>query len=248
MEKTVYLAVFFCHWSHGLDLDRINAVVGMNCSYYLQHQQHSARMGGSFNSTSIAFGDIPQLDCQPWFLPSQKNDCAPGNRFGEVLQVRPGTNQTLLLPFYCMTTSENLTQHRDVMGGCLFTTSIPQEMRFFPLPCNISELNQFMCADLNREGQLCGRCQDGYAPPVYSYALHCVNCTDYGYQNWLKYVAVAFGPLTAFCVIIIVFHISATSPYLHGYILFCQLFSLPIIYRLFLTSHGYMYYKVQDGP
>ena len=199
-------------------------------------------MGGSLDSTNSASGDIPQLDCQPWFLP-QKNDCEPGNHIGEVLQFQPGTNQTLLLPFYCMTTSENLTQHRDVLGGCLFTTSIPQELLFFPLPCNISELNKFMCADLNREGQLCGSCQDGYAPPVYSYALHCVNCTDYGYQNWLKYVAVAFGPLTVFCVIIIVFHISATSPYLHGYILFCQLFSLPIIYRLFLTSHGYMYYK-----
>jgi hypothetical protein len=242
MEKTVYLAVFLCHWSHGLDLDRVGAVAGMNCSYYLRHQQHSARMGGSLDSTNSASGDIPQLDCQPWFLP-QKNDCEPGNHIGEVLQFQPGTNQTLLLPFYCMTTSENLTQHRDVLGGCLFTTSIPQEMLFFPLPCNISELNKFMCADLNREGQLCGSCQDGYAPPVYSYALHCVNCTDYGYQNWLKYVAVAFGPLTVFCVIIIVFHISATSPYLHGYILFCQLFSLPIIYRLFLTSHGYMYYK-----
>ena len=31
----------------------------------------------------------------------------------------------------------------------------------------------------------------GYAPPVYSYSLSCVECADYSY-NWMKYVAAAF--------------------------------------------------------
>ena len=231
------------HWSLGLELNLVNAVLGINCSSYLKHQKNCTVTGSTCNCTSTAYGDIPCPVCQPWFLPSQSNGCESGNHIGDVLQVQPGTNQTMLLPFYCMTTTQDLTEHRDVMGGCLFSTNTPQEMSFFPLPCNISELNQFMCADLNREGQLCGRCQDGYAPPVYSYSLHCVNCTDHGYHNWIKYLAIAFGPLTVFCVVIIVLHISATSPYLHGYILFCQLFSLPTTYRILLNSHGYMYYK-----
>jgi hypothetical protein len=239
MRKVICAIAFCCLFTSPgrcLDQARVNSVRGSNCTSYIYKQRKSGGNG------SITSNVNQSLQCPPWQLPSH-NVCKWEETYHQVLSIQPGTQQTLLLPFYCMTTSESPTEHRDVLGGCLFSTVLEQKTRFFPLPCNISELNKFMCADLNREGQLCGSCQDGYAPPVYSYALHCVNCTDYGYQNWLKYVAVAFGPLTVFCVIIIVFHISATSPYLHGYILFCQLFSLPIIYRLFLTSHGYMYYK-----
>ena len=74
---------------------------------------------------------------------------------------------------------------------------------------------------------------------MYSYSLNCVNCSEYGYQNWLKYTAIAFGPLTLFSAAIIAFHISATSTYLHGYILFCQLLSIPTISRLLVNSPGY---------
>ena len=160
-----------------------------------------------------------------------------------VLYFQSGMDHPQLLPFYCMTTLQNKTHHRDVMGGCLLTTSVDKAMQYFPLPCNISELNNFMCAGLNREGELCGRCQEGFAPPVYSYSLKCVNCSEYGYPNWLKYTAIAFGPLTLFSAAIIAFHISATSTYLHGYILFCQLFSIPTILRLVLNSHGYNTYE-----
>ena len=99
------------------------------------------------------------------------------------------------------------------------------------LPCNISDLNDFMCASTNREGQLCGRCRNGFAPPVYSYSLTCVNCTDYS-LNWLKYLAVAFGPLTVFSVIISVFHISPSSPYLHGFIFTANIMCSPNIIRM----------------
>ena len=90
-----------------------------------------------------------------------------------------------------------------------------------------------MCDDLNRNGQLCGKCKKGFAPPVYSYSLKCVNCMDYS-LNWLKYIAVAFGPLTVFSFIITVFHISPTSPYLHGFIFYCH-----ITIRLVVVANGY---------
>ena len=104
------------------------------------------------------------------------------------------------------------------------------------LPCNISDLNDFMCSSTNREGQLCGRCRKGFAPPVYSYSLRCVNCTDYS-LNWLKYLAVAFGPLTVFSVIISVFHISPTSPYLHGFIFTANIMCSPNIIRIIIRSN-----------
>ena len=219
----------------------MNAVSGMNCSSYLRHPRISSNSNKVDNSSHVS-GSSQSLDCPPWYE-EKNNVCVPGDGFTEVVLIQPGTKQPLLLPFYCMTTTDNLTDRRDVIGGCLFTTNTPKLMRFFPLPCKISELNRFMCADLNRQGQLCGKCADGYAPAVYSYVLECVNCTNYGSYNWFKYSAIAFGPLTLFCVIIIAFHVSATSPYFHGYILFCQLVSLPTILRLFVTSHEYEYYQ-----
>ena len=101
------------------------------------------------------------------------------------------TGQTWIQKFYCITT--NMSENRtDVIGRCLSSTVGQAFIRYaFPLPCNISQLNDYMCGGLNREGQLCGRCVEGFAPPVYSYSLRCVNCTDY-HLNWLKYIGVVF--------------------------------------------------------
>ena len=70
--------------------------------------------------------------------------------------------------------------------------------------------------------------------PVYSYSLACVECKDYEY-NWLKYIAVAFLPLTVFYIIVILFRISATSGAMNGYVLMCQLITTPMNVRLFNT-------------
>ena len=53
--------------------------------------------------------------------------------------------------------------------------------------CFTSEINMFICERYNRQGQLCGSCMPGYALPVYSYYLSCVNCTT---SNSAKYIAV----------------------------------------------------------
>ena len=218
----------FPQCSFSLEQQWVNSIAGMNCTPYVM-QQHDGTLEDSVKNKT--------LGCPPWYLLNE-NKCKPGKFYKYVVHFEPGTGQPLLLPFYCMTTSDN-TDHRDVLGGCLLTTSISHLITYFPLPCNIMELNKFMCAGLNRDGQLCGKCKKGFAPPAYSYSLHCVNCTEYGYQNWLKYTAIAFGPLTLFCAIIIAFHINATSTYLHGYILFCQLLTLPTILRLLVNNYEY---------
>ena len=52
--------------------------------------------------------------------------------------------------------------------------------------------------------QLCGACEENYTLPVYSYYIGCVKCEGYEY-GWLKFVAAAFVPLTAFYILVIVF-------------------------------------------
>ena len=166
-----------------------------------------------------------------------------GDTVHGVVMFEERTHQTWLKKYYCMTTDVNATKRTDAVGGCL-SSYLHQPIRTvtFPLPCNISELNGYMCAGLNREGQLCGRCKNGFAPPVYSYSLVCTNCTTDYHLNWLKYIGVAFGPLTIFCLIICVFHISATSPYLHGFVFFCQIVTSSMWMRHIVNSDAF------DGP
>ena len=111
---------------------------------------------------------------------------------------------------------------------------------------NWSEFNENACSGLhmNRTGQMCGSCVKGYALPVYSYSLACVECSDYKY-NWIKYIAVAYLPLTLFFVIVITFRISAASGAMNGFILTSQIVNSPALVR-FYVSHVYKYRNVFD--
>ena len=84
---------------------------------------------------------------------------------------------------------------------------------------------------------MCGRCEEGYAPPVYSYSLACVECSDYNY-NWLKYAAAAFLPLTGFYILVVVFRISVTSEAMSAYVLVSQIIAAPVHLRLLAVERG----------
>ena len=94
-----------------------------------------------------------------------------------------------------------------------------------------------MCGYTNRTGQLCGQCEEGHSPPVYSYYPQCVNCTA-GTNNWAKYMAVSLLPTTVFLIGVLVFRFRATSPLLNGYILVCQIIASPPLQRL-IAYHIY---------
>ena len=238
------------HANEGLERSTIDAIVNENCTHYItsQHEDlklkigcandcgNNSQLGSAEQSHSTYSGE---LVCPPWYQRNGDGKCEAGANFGGIVKSEEHMMQTLLQTFYCMTTSnENRTNRNDVIGSCLFSYVTTVVQIYHPLPCNISTLNKYTCAGLNREGQLCGRCMKGFAPPVYSYTLNCVNCTDY-HLNWLKYIGVAFGPLTVFCLLICIFHISATSAYLHGFIYFSQIFTMPIILRMVGNTDRY---------
>lgn len=212
-----------------------------DCRLYLRPRNNTLTTNGSFTGESLDLVSEKALLCPPWYYRNSGHvNCKAGNDHSSVLLFQINTYQTYIQTFYCMTTSNETTEERkDVVGGCLFSFDMWQSS-FYPLPCNISTLNGYMCAGLNRKGQLCGSCMKGFAPPIFSYTLTCVNCTDYyNHLNWLKYIGAAFGPLTIFCVLICFFHISATSPYLFGFVFYCQILSMPVVIRMWQNTHGY---------
>ena len=123
---------------------------------------------------------------------------------------------------YTMTYNESTGP---VVGSCFYNLPPPTltHTLYDLVPSNITELNNYMCGHLNREGQLCGRCKENYSVPVYSYDLKCVQCSTSPF-NWVKYILAAFLPLTVFFVVVVSCRLSATSPKLLTFVSLVSLF------------------------
>ena len=189
----------------------------------------------------------------PWTVAKEDNisgnvSCECGSSLKGLVQCDNSSFNLQLLPCFCMTPyvkDPNVT----VVGACLYTCKYPHDRHYYHIPANDPiSLSEFMCSKVARDGQLCGRCKDGFSPPAYSYDWHCLNCTLY--DNHAKqiaiYITVAFVPLTVFFLIITTLHISATSPAINAFILVSQLTSAPFILRaythLFVKKHDNLYY------
>lgn len=199
-----------------LEVKKMASLFGVNCTMVL-------------NISSKEFGHqhMPELteesicECPPWQLWNNEMQACKAKPLLQGIVVIEKTLQTNILMFNCMTMHNNTLS----LGTCLYTTNALSG--YFPLPCHASDLNKYMCANLKREGVLCSQCIKGYSIPVYSYNLKCVKCENYKY-NWLKYITVAFLPLTVFYFVITILSISFTSPLLSPVVLFFQIMANPI--------------------
>ena len=174
--------------------------------------------------------DAHETCSHPWTIASEDNGttkCECGDTMYGVVRCDQNTFQLEILQSYCMTHSD---ASGTAIGHCM-VTFLHIYTTLYTLT-NVSTLNNAMCGSLHRTGQMCGGCEEGYVPPVYSYSLACVECSNYKY-NWLKFVAIALLPLTMFYVAVVILRISALSADLDVFILFCQLISAPGIIRFY---------------
>ena len=199
-----------------------------NCSAALPFPEEKSKIDLSQDEAKFERDQGLSRDgCPPWFT-NETGECLPGPTLGGIVQHDLLTLQTSLLECYCMTEEDGSL----VVGACMYTCKVL--MGYYPLPCHVSQLENFTCTDLHRHGKLCGQCEDGYAIPVYSYDLACVKCENYAY-NWLKYVAVAFVPLTLFYILVTLSSISFTSPLLSGLVMTFEILGHPIQAEMFLS-------------
>ena len=114
--------------------------------------------------------------------------------------------------------------------GALFVTKCPyfqleghnkSDPGNFKLPDNISELNDYMCASMNRKGFLCEDCVDGFTVSFTSMGHKCSNCTDVWYGIPL-YLLIELAPITVFYLTILIFQIHITSSPMTCLILYCS--------------------------
>ena len=181
----------------------------------------------------------------PWLIPKHSSngstDCTCGSSLGGVVLCNSTTQHVIILKCFCIT--YNTDKNVLIIGRCFYGCFIEQTasetffhllLPYYRLPSNTSQLNQ-VCGPFHRHGQLCGKCMDGFAPPVYSYNSSCVNCTEYG-SNWAKYLTISFLPLTALFVVVVVFRVSAASGLLNVFVFICQTMTTPPVGHVFASS------------
>ena len=178
--------------------------------------------------------------CHTWFFPdpSINDTCRCGNDIHDAVRCNNSTKEAAILDCYCMTYN-NFTG--PVVGTCFYNCEnsavnpLLKDDLYHLLPSDITKLNNYMCGYLNREGQLCGKCKENYSTPVYSYDLKCVQCSTSPF-NWVKYILVAFLPLTVFFVLVVSCRLSATSPKLLAFVFFSQVLAIGPNVRVVLAG------------
>ena len=187
---------------------------------------HSKGSGDHGNGTAVE--SLP-LSCPGlWSIFENNNgstQCNCGPDLGGVVYCDEYTLEITLYRCFCMSSYAN-DSNITVVGACLYMCDGRHQVNA-----------DYMCGKVsNREGQLCGRCREGFAPPAYSYDWRCVRCShDSFLKNLVKYCVVAFLPLTIFFIIVITLHISATSPSMNAFLLACQVLTSPMQARIALS-------------
>ena len=173
-------------------------------------------------------------DCPTWFTTNTTSGaCECGSSCGGIVRCEERNNRTSILQCYCMTYSGNTA----VVGACFPGCFLHSESNSFyaPLNPNVPKMQEMMCGRMHRDGQLCGKCQYNYSPPIYSYHLECVWCPTHT-TNWIKYFTIAFLPLTGFFITVVGFRISTTSAPMNAFILAAQIVSTPVEIRIITAS------------
>ena len=173
-------------------------------------------------------------ECPPWFTWDNKSlQCACSDTMEyEIMYTCDQRRQILFLQLgYCA--FQDSTTNGTVVAACpyVFPDHLIVDERI-PLPNKSSELNQFICGNLNRDigTHLCGRCTNGTGPSIYSAGNQCVSCSA---VNIVYYLLLQYLPTTILFVAIIVFRINVTSAPMAHYVLFCD-----IIVLFFRSSVG----------
>ena len=197
-------------------------------------EQGEKQQSGRVSSNSSA--SHSKQKCYPWMFHNEMSGaCECSDIPYRAVLCDPTIPRTSILDCYCMT--YNAKRNEVELGRCLYGCGHKKDIVYYTLPQNVSDLNDYTCSKTNRDSTFCGGCKPGYSPLVYSYDLSCMNCTGMTY-NWIKYIAVAYIPLTFFYFFIVIFRFSGTSPLLRSYINMCQGIASPVCVRAVLTVSG----------
>ena len=129
-----------------------------------------------------------------------------------------------ILSYDASKTTLSLTKEKSFKFQLLWRNNVTKPGQIL-LPKDITRLNDYICAPLNRKGYLCSKCKEGFGPSMISssYIDVCYDCTEA--SSWYGislYLFLEFIPLTVFYLSILVFHIRVTSAPMICFIMYSQ--------------------------
>ena len=165
------------------------------------------------------------LSCPPGFV-SQGNSCVCADWPDGIITCDEDSLNASMMIGYCMTYDNETGELR--AGYCQQAFFRDDSYKFYyPLPTEVSTLNDRVCGPSNRKGLLCGECQDSFAvPPLFT--INCINCTSAS-NGWIKFIAFTYVPITILFIAIIVFPISVVSGPVNSVIFFGQITTSPFL-------------------
>ena len=176
--------------------------------------------------------------CPTWLYLSDEGQCTCGSSLLNVL-ICSNVSQTVSIQnSFCLTSFDvERDPKKPVVGRCLYVLNHGKYIDggfglYYEVDQNITQQDHQLCDYLNREGRLCGACKENHFISPYSYDMKCYQCHRGLPANIIMYITVAYVPLTAFLVIVVVFHISVTSPQMNAAIFLCQVYALPSSLRV----------------
>ena len=191
-----------------------------------------------------------EKNCPLWtYLTNITGTCECGDHLSGTIECNDRDKTVLIKSCYCMTLDESTSQ--PVVTNCLYTcytvySDICKSRPFHRVGTNTTTyLDNVTCGHYKRKGKACGKCIEGHGLPVYSYSLSCVECSNYKY-NWLKYIAVAYIPLTLFYFTVVIFRISATSGSMIGYVTVSQMVATYSLVKLYwsIAENAQLYINI----
>ena len=175
---------------------------------------------------SLAGEEMVNRSRATWLYHSDEGGCVCGSSLQNIILCNNISQEVRIVESFCLTSFKN-DDNNFVVGRCLYSEFKAEAVvdLYYKLDKNISQQNHKLCGYLNREGRLRGKCKQNHYISAYSYDLKCYKCNRGLISNIILYLTVAYVPLTVFLAIVIIFHISFTTPYLHSVIYLCQCYT-----------------------
>ena len=143
--------------------------------------------------------------CPTWFTCNAGKRCQCDRGHTAAIIYDDQAQFSAVLNCYCVTydNESKSTYAGPCFYNCLMCSSSLHTLPKYPKTL----INTSACTSFHRTGLLCGDCEEGHNPLIFSCNLSCVECPD-GHKNWWKLILVGFVPLTAFYLFILIFNVN----------------------------------------
>ena len=169
--------------------------------------------------------------CPPWkYKENCNSSCTCGDSLQNIVLCDEDQSTIKLLNCHCMSHSEKSSESdMTLVGNCPYMCTY----YFYTVIDNQKDIDDLCNQDLqlNRQGQMCGKCLENFAPSPYSYSFECTECSDYK-NNWLKYLLIAFLPVTIFFITALIFRLNVMSTSINSFLFVCQTIGSSTVMRV----------------